>query len=83
MPNGLERHFLCKEVNWGLPTQHFQALSKKVLFGYNFVNTLLPNTIFTINTHSIVFHVYNMNINVYFIVEVYVIASFYVSAWSN
>ena len=24
MPNCLERHFLCKEVNWGLPTQHFQ-----------------------------------------------------------
>ena len=23
MPNCLERHFLCKEVNWGLPTQHF------------------------------------------------------------
>ena len=24
MPNCLERHFLCKEVNWGLPTQHLQ-----------------------------------------------------------
>ena len=24
MPNCLERHFLCKEVNWDLPTQHFQ-----------------------------------------------------------
>ena len=29
-PNCLERHSLCKEVNWGLPTQHFQ----NVLFGY-------------------------------------------------
>ena len=24
MPNCLERHSLCTEANWGLPTQHFQ-----------------------------------------------------------
>ena len=24
MPNCLERHSLCTETNWGLPTQHFQ-----------------------------------------------------------
>ena len=23
-PNCLDRHSLCKEANWGLPTQHFQ-----------------------------------------------------------
>ena len=32
MPNCLERHSLCTEANWGLPTQHFQ---KGIVVGIN------------------------------------------------
>ena len=36
MPNCLERHSLCEEANWGLPTQHFQKgfvwVSIKIFF---------------------------------------------------